>query len=168
MDKRSSQAMSIQLSTQSLARVGPSGRRTLWAMAKMFGNSVTRKGSLVIENSFPNPFGINEPEPSSEATAEETSESDPGKSVPVVRMLEEKIPPCDEGHRAWACLLGAATIEGLMWGKDLLSTPSLDSDTNTGFPMTFGVFQSYFQTHPPFENNRYIPVVGVLATVCPA
>jgi len=32
--------------------------------------------------------------------------------------------------------------------------------------MTFGVFQSYLQTHPPFENSRYIPVVGVLATVC--
>jgi hypothetical protein len=31
--------------------------------------------------------------------------------------------------------------------------------------MTFGVFQSYFQSHPPFENNRYIPVVGVLGTV---
>ncbi|KAE9364850.1 MFS general substrate transporter [Stipitochalara longipes BDJ] len=114
----------------------------------MLGSSATRKGSLVIENSFPNPFGINEPERSVCVASARTSEYDPEKCLPDTNISEVSLPPCDGGRRAWACLLGAATIEGLMWG----------------FPMTFGVFQSYFQTHPPFEKNQYIPVVGVLAT----
>ncbi|PMD60380.1 MFS general substrate transporter [Hyaloscypha bicolor E] len=114
----------------------------------MLGNSATRKGSPVIENSFPNPFGINEPEFPPDVTSKQASELDPEKAISSTGIQKEKVPPCDSGRRAWACLLGAATIEGLMWG----------------FPMTFGVFQSYLQTHPPFENNRYIPVVGVLAT----
>jgi len=109
MDQRASQALSLQLSTQSLVKVDPVRYRTLWARAKMLGRSATKKGSLVIENSFPSPVGIDESESCLYNDAKQTSEPDPEED-------EEKFPPCDGGRRAWACLLGAATIEGLIWG----------------------------------------------------
>ncbi|PMD60225.1 MFS general substrate transporter [Hyaloscypha bicolor E] len=68
-----------------------------------------------------------------------------------------QIPPCDRGGHAWTFLVGAAMIEGLMWGKDR-------SNFNSGFPLTFGIFQTFYFTHPPFESNKYLPVVGTLAT----
>jgi hypothetical protein len=107
MDKRASQALSLQLSTQPLTKVGPVGHRTLWARAKMLGRTATREGSLVIENSFPSPVCVNKSESSWYGKAEQTSESD---------TEEENLPPCDGGRRAWACLLDAAIIEGLIWG----------------------------------------------------
>jgi hypothetical protein len=97
-----------------MTRISPLGNPTLWAMAKMLGSSATIKGSLVLENSFPNHFGINELQTSPEVTIEPTPGTDPEKNVTV---SQEKLPPCDGGHRAWACLLGAAAIEGIMWGK---------------------------------------------------
>ncbi len=39
------------------------------------------------------------------------------------------------------------------------------SNVIEGFPLTFGVFQTFYSTHQPFENNKYLPVVGTLATV---
>lgn len=108
-------SQSLQMPATSLARV-PSGHLTLWAITKLLGRSATRKGSLVVENGFPNPFGINEPE-SSPNIIEQPSESDPEKTVPVAKSEENALPPFDGGRRAWAFLLGAATIEGFMWGK---------------------------------------------------
>jgi hypothetical protein len=107
MEKRASQPPSLQLSTQPLVKVDPVGYHALWARAKMLGRSATKKGSLVIENSFLTPVCINESESSWYGDAEQTSEPDPE---------EENLPPFDGGRRAWACLLGAATIEGLIWG----------------------------------------------------
>jgi hypothetical protein len=122
-DKRASQALSIQLPTQAMIRIGPPGNHTLCAVAKMFGSPATTKGSLVIENSFPSPFGINEPEGSKAGGAVCTLESDPEKSLRVEGAVEGKLAPCDGGRRAWACLLGAAMIEGLLWGTYHLSIP---------------------------------------------
>jgi hypothetical protein len=116
MDKRASQALSLQLPTQPLVKADPVGDRTLWAMAKMIGRSATTKGSLVIENSFPSPVGINESEYSQCGYPEQTSEPDPEETVFSSNSQEENSPPCDGGRRAWACLLGAAIIEGLIWG----------------------------------------------------
>ncbi len=90
------------------------GNPTVWAMAKILGSSATKKGSLIIENSFPNHFGVNELQSSPEVTLEQTSGTDPEKNVAI---SPEKLPPCDGGHRAWAYLLDAAAIEGIMWGK---------------------------------------------------
>jgi hypothetical protein len=126
-DKRASQALSAELSIQTMARIDSPVNRTLWAMAKILGNSATRKGSLVIENSFPNPFGINEPECLPDVTSQPASESDPEKATSSTES-HKKPPPCDGGRRAWSCLLGAAIIEGLMWGSFVLTTPSLYAD----------------------------------------
>jgi hypothetical protein len=127
-DKRASHALSIEMSIRSIARIVPPGSRTLWAMAKMLGSSATRKGSPVIENSFPNPFGINEPEFPPDVTSKQASELDPEKAISSTGIQKEKVPPCDSGRRAWACLLGAATIEGLMWGMFALAIPALEAD----------------------------------------
>jgi hypothetical protein len=107
MDKRASQGLSLQVPTQPLVNVDPVRYRTFWARAKRLGRSATKKGSLVIENSIPTPVCTNKSESSWYGDAEQTSEPDPEV---------ESLPPCDGGRRAWACLLGAATIEGLIWG----------------------------------------------------
>jgi hypothetical protein len=116
-DKRASQGPSLSLSlhpsTQPLAGVE---YRTLWVMAKMFGRSTIRYGALVVEDSFANPFGINESETISDAAAERTSNLDPEKLLVSSSSQEEILPPCDGGRQAWACLLGAATVESLIWG----------------------------------------------------
>lgn len=33
-----------------------------------------------------------------------------------------------------------------------------------GFPLSFGVFQEYYSKLPEFANNRYISVVGTIAS----
>jgi hypothetical protein len=106
---------SHQLSVTSLAGVDPGGSLTLWALTKTLGRSATKKGSLAVKNGFPNPFGINEPE-SPPDVIEQAAESDPEKGTPVAKIQDGNLPPFDKGRRAWAFLLGAATIEGLMWG----------------------------------------------------
>ena len=115
-DKRASQALSLQFSTQALVRMELPDRRTLWEMAKMLGSSATRKGSLAVERSFPNPFGIHEPASPTVVASAQTLDHDPEKNVPCSETPMDCLPPCDRGRRAWACLLGAAAIEGLMWG----------------------------------------------------
>jgi hypothetical protein len=77
MGNRPSQALSLQLSTQPLVKVDPVGHRTLWTRAKMLGRSATSKGSLVIENSFLSPVGINETESSWYSDAKQILESNP-------------------------------------------------------------------------------------------
>jgi hypothetical protein len=108
-------SQSPQMAATSLGRV-PSGHLTIWAMTYSLGRSATRKGSSVVKNGFPTPFGINEPE-SSPNIIEQPSETDPEKTVPVAKSEENALPPFDGGRRAWAFLLGAATIEGLMGGN---------------------------------------------------
>ncbi|KAG4423573.1 hypothetical protein IFR04_003255 [Cadophora malorum] len=67
----------------------------------------------------------------------------------IVNADEDTIlPPVDGGRQAWAFMIGAFMIEGLMWG----------------FPLTFGVFQSYYQNNNTFTNNRYLSLVGTLTT----
>jgi hypothetical protein len=97
--------------------VDSGAHRTLWAVAKMLGKSAKSQSPSVIENGFPTPFGINEPEPPPEVI-EQSLESDPEKSLPVIKSRKDihHLPPVDRGREAWACLLGAATVEGLMWG----------------------------------------------------
>jgi hypothetical protein len=34
----------------------------------------------------------------------------------------------------------------------------------TGFPLSFGIFQSYYSQLPQFAGNPYIPIVGTVAS----
>ncbi|KAK1857135.1 MFS monocarboxylate [Colletotrichum chrysophilum] len=59
-----------------------------------------------------------------------------------------QLEPTDRGFAAWKLLLTAFVFEALLWG----------------FPLSFGVFQNYYSKQPAFESNRYIPVVGSVAS----
>lgn len=57
-------------------------------------------------------------------------------------------PLIDGGRQAWRLLLAAFVFESLLWG----------------FPLSFGVFQSYYSTLDTFHNSRYISIVGTTAS----
>ncbi|KAJ9618237.1 hypothetical protein H2203_009153 [Taxawa tesnikishii (nom. ined.)] len=61
---------------------------------------------------------------------------------------DDGLPPVDGGLHAWRCLLGCWLIEFMLWG----------------FPLSFGIFQSYYSTHPLFASSSSIPTIGTLAT----
>ncbi|KAK6062651.1 MFS monocarboxylate [Seiridium cupressi] len=61
---------------------------------------------------------------------------------------EQHLDPADRGPAAWKLLCTAFVFEALLWG----------------FPLSFGVFQNYYSKLPEFQNNRYISVVGTVAT----
>ncbi|KAA8904863.1 major facilitator superfamily domain-containing protein [Sphaerosporella brunnea] len=62
--------------------------------------------------------------------------------------IEFSLPPVDRGKEAWFFLAGAFMIEALVWG----------------FPFSFGVFQSYYSSHPLFAGNNSIAVIGTTAS----
>ncbi|KAI0142967.1 major facilitator superfamily domain-containing protein [Xylariaceae sp. FL1272] len=59
-----------------------------------------------------------------------------------------ELAPVDRGPRAWMLLCAAFVFEALLWG----------------FPLSFGVFQEYYSNVPEFAGNRYISVVGTIAS----
>ncbi|KAK9799997.1 putative Major facilitator superfamily transporter [Seiridium cardinale] len=78
--------------------------------------------------------------PQSERETEPSSQ----QSAPT----EQHLDPADRGLAAWKLLCTAFVFEALLWG----------------FPLSFGVFQNYYSKLPEFQNNRYISVVGTVAT----
>ncbi|RDW77830.1 hypothetical protein BP6252_05883 [Coleophoma cylindrospora] len=61
---------------------------------------------------------------------------------------ETSLPPIDGGKAAWMFMFGSVLIDAVIWG----------------FTLNFGIFQDYYMTHPLFEGNKYIAVIGTLAT----
>lgn len=61
---------------------------------------------------------------------------------------DQRLPPADAGPSAWRFLFAAFVLEAFQWG----------------FALSFGVFQNYYSTHPPFAGSSSIPIVGTLAT----
>lgn len=57
------------------------------------------------------------------------------------------LPPVDRGKDAYLFLAAAFVVEALVWG----------------FPFSFGVFQDYYSTHPPFEGQSNIAAIGTCA-----
>ncbi|KAG6362586.1 hypothetical protein INS49_007678 [Diaporthe citri] len=64
------------------------------------------------------------------------------------RRREQELAPVDGGPAAWRLLCAAFMFEALLWG----------------FPLSFGVFQEYYSRIPEFSGNRYISVVGTIAS----
>ncbi|EXJ74679.1 uncharacterized protein A1O5_01372 [Cladophialophora psammophila CBS 110553] len=60
----------------------------------------------------------------------------------------DSLNPVDGGRAAWKLLLAAYVFEALLWG----------------FPLSFGVFQNYYSQLPEFINQRYISVIGTIAS----
>lgn len=61
---------------------------------------------------------------------------------------DDDCPPVDGGRKAWTFLLACWLAEAMIWG----------------FPLAFGVFQSYYSEHPLFKNSKNVPTIGTLAT----
>jgi len=138
-----------------------------WSMTTDTGSFISRRTSSIAEHSFPNPFSINDL-----ASFEHIKEQESDQRPPAEETCRDdtQLPPADRGRKAWLVLIGASMIEGFMWGElDLpdgfFSSNGTSSDNFTGFPLCFGVFQTYYQSHPPFEGNQFIPVVGTLTNV---
>ncbi|KAF3808181.1 hypothetical protein GCG54_00006797 [Colletotrichum gloeosporioides] len=62
--------------------------------------------------------------------------------------LIQTLPPSDKGAEAWKFLFASFIVEAVLWG----------------FPLTFGVFQDYYYSHPKFEGNPNIAVIGTVST----
>lgn len=77
---------------------------------------------------------------------EAASESD--IELDFVQTAGQNLPPIDRGTHAWTFLAACWLIEAMIWG----------------FPLAFGIFQSYYSTHPLFQHSENIPTVGTLAT----
>ncbi|KAH0380375.1 MFS general substrate transporter, partial [Aureobasidium melanogenum] len=60
---------------------------------------------------------------------------------------EPAYPPQDGGKGAWMFLFGACIIEITAWG----------------FPYCYGVFEAYFNSHPPFQGQNLVSTGGVLS-----
>jgi predicted MFS family arabinose efflux permease len=58
------------------------------------------------------------------------------------------LPATDGGPAAWRLLLTAFVFEALLWG----------------FPLSFGIFQSYYSTLPTLHSSRYTAVIGTTAS----
>ncbi|POS71618.1 hypothetical protein DHEL01_v209984 [Diaporthe helianthi] len=61
---------------------------------------------------------------------------------------EHALAPIDGGSAAWKLLCAAFVFEAMLWG----------------FPLSFGVFQEYYSKTPEFSDNRYISIVGTIAS----
>ncbi|KAF2117630.1 major facilitator superfamily domain-containing protein [Lophiotrema nucula] len=61
-----------------------------------------------------------------------------------------RYPPQDTGASAWIFLFGASLVDAICWSQT----------------RCFGVFREYYFTHPPFQGNSVIAVVGMLSDGC--
>ncbi|OIW22987.1 major facilitator superfamily transporter [Coniochaeta ligniaria NRRL 30616] len=84
------------------------------------------------------------PSPNGQSMQSPEDNQDTEHPPPTIHELA----PTDRGAAAWKLLGVAFVFEALLWG----------------FPLSFGVFQSYYSTLPEFAGNRYISVVGTVAT----
>ncbi|KAI0115574.1 major facilitator superfamily domain-containing protein [Nemania sp. FL0031] len=66
----------------------------------------------------------------------------------IPTRTEQELAPIDGGAAAWRLLCAAFVFEALLWG----------------FPLSFGVFQEYYSQVPEFAGNRYVSVVGTIAS----
>jgi hypothetical protein len=88
---------------------------------------------------------------------------------PVIdETTEISIPPQDRSAGAWKVLLGCWLLE-ISWGayRTPNSSPSFQITFESGLPLSFGVFQSYYSQHPLFSSSRSIPTIGALALELP-
>ncbi|KAH9947008.1 MFS general substrate transporter [Amylocystis lapponica] len=76
------------------------------------------------------------------------------QSQTLHRPLEETIavqelPPVDRGRRAWMFCASAFLLDLMIWG----------------YSTSYGIFQVYYTTHPPFENTSSVGITAT-GTIC--
>ncbi|KAI1844810.1 hypothetical protein JX266_009038 [Neoarthrinium moseri] len=80
-------------------------------------------------------------------TGSDTSQVEDGDLALTASRQEFSLPPVDGGKDAWLFLAACFAVEALVWG----------------FPFSFGVFQDYYATTPPFAGSPNIAVIGTCA-----
>ncbi|KAF3053333.1 hypothetical protein E8E11_011110 [Didymella keratinophila] len=72
---------------------------------------------------------------------------DPQHGEAGAEELNFSLPPVDTGKDAWLFLFSAFIMDILVWD----------------FPFAFGIVQEYYSSHPPFEGQRNIAIIGTCA-----
>lgn len=57
----------------------------------------------------------------------------------------QSLPPMDRGRKAWTFCLSAFILEVIVWG----------------FGFSYGIFQDYYTSHPPFNKNSPVAIAAV-------
>ncbi|TWU78522.1 hypothetical protein ED733_001003 [Metarhizium rileyi] len=78
----------------------------------------------------------------------ENHDADQNQDLDLDRRIEHQLEPTDRGPAAWRLLCIAFVFEALLWG----------------LPLSFGVFQNHYSKQSEFAGNRYIAVVGTVAS----
>lgn len=63
-------------------------------------------------------------------------------------LIPDNLPPIDRGKQAWIFCLSASILEMLVWG----------------YGFSFGVFQDWYTSHPPFQNQSPIAISAIGAS----
>ena len=66
----------------------------------------------------------------------------------VTAAMPDNLPPMDRGWQAWKFCFSASVLEMLIWG----------------FGFSFGVFQDWYTSHPPFDSQSPIAVSAIGAS----
>jgi hypothetical protein len=135
---------------------------SMWTLLKSTGLEPLQPFSHSIENGFPDVYRtLSRPHPPSKQRWSSSIRQSWGGSVE-----DPGLPPIDGGRRAWLFMIGAFMIEGLLWGTFTfhIQLPDLPL-TVLGFPLTFGVFQAYYEKTQQFGGSQNPAIVGTLCTV---
>ncbi|TCD65934.1 hypothetical protein EIP91_002002 [Steccherinum ochraceum] len=65
--------------------------------------------------------------------------------APEVPVNAQQLPPVDGGRQAWLFCFASFVLEILVWG----------------FGFSYGIFQAYYTSHPPFQNKSAIAIGSV-------
>lgn len=76
-----------------------------------------------------------------------SSENASDQNIDVV-LVPDNLPPMDKGSQAWLFCLSASVLEMIIWG----------------YGFSFGVFQDWYTSHPPFESQSPIAISAIGAT----
>jgi hypothetical protein len=68
--------------------------------------------------------------------------------APEVPLIPESLPPVDRGRRAWTFCIAASVLEMLVWG----------------YGFSFGIFQDWYTSHPPFQDQSPIAISAIGAS----
>jgi hypothetical protein len=82
------------------------------------------------------------------SASEPMSPSAPQNGGVDTALIPENLPPMDRGRGAWMFCISACVLELLIWG----------------FGFSFGVFQSWYTSNPPFDTQSPVAVTAVGAS----
>ncbi|KAH8100922.1 hypothetical protein BXZ70DRAFT_907080 [Cristinia sonorae] len=68
-----------------------------------------------------------------------------GSSEPDASVNVQQLPPVDSGHQAWLFCFASFVLETLVWG----------------FGFSYGIFQGYYTSNPPFNTASRIAIGAI-------